>query len=246
MGLFLKFFAFIMSVILALFVKTPVGGYEPDIIEINGVKYKNCFVNEYVYLVDECFDEKNSEPIYTELGGTKWYSITDKIITCGRNRFSQLVSEGELVYCIESEWDSLKNYYYDTENWNCYMKTRFVQADGEHAGEPFFQKEFERVDSNLWNKMMVEYNGDILNQNVTNLVKLPYCDDALTPRIQFYMKSKDGLFGAFSQELVYYNGKYYFTRTRVSEMYVEANEIPNDLQAFIEELVGEYKLFNPF
>ncbi len=92
---------------------------------------------------------------------------------------------------------------------------------------------------------MENYSFDSPNYGKMGEVKLPYTLDSITPEIRFTMDSNDGLFNASSQDLLYYEGKYYFAYTYVGESYVVANTVPDDLQLFLDDIVGEYKSFIP-
>ncbi len=237
MGMFLKIWALIMGMIMAFFsAKTPAKTYEPETVDINGVTYKNCFLHEGVQLQ---YSPDPLEQFCVDSKGEKWFSVSDKIKLRGESRSSVFYPDGILYYCREDEWNSIKNYYYNTDNWICSMESEYIKEDGTR--KPEFKKEFESVNSEMWNKMMALYRADPANKHDgIKTIKLPCNIEVEKYRIRFEMNSKDGLFVAGSQTLLYYKGVFYFLETSVGGMYVEVNEISDDLQSFLHDLTKGY------
>ena len=156
MGMFLKLWALILGMIMAFFsAKTPAKPYEPETVAINGITYKNCFIPEYAYLMGSVqFDTK--EPFYTEESGlfrakTDWYKVNDKIIIRGRENLPILDTPGTVYYCRESNWNDLKAYYSNMNNWRFFAGTGYV-INGKTPDEIEIERENNNLE--LWEELM--------------------------------------------------------------------------------------------
>ena len=248
MGMFLKLWALIMGMIMAFFsAKAPAKAYEPETVVINGVTYKNCFIPEYAYLNAGKIQFDTNEPFYTEESGlfrskTDWYKINDKLIICGRDVLPILETPGTVYYCRESDWNELKAYYSDMNNWRFFAGTSYV-INGKKP-DPI---EIERNNNNLelWAELM-QFTFDCNNNNDRQsemkkqglYYELPQKINAEKYGIYFYMQSDDELFSAGTGcgDVIDYEGTLYLRVVSVGDMYDGAYKLPAELQSFIREL----------
>jgi hypothetical protein len=233
MGFFLKFFALIMGLIMAFFSKSPANtDYEPKTEDINGVTYKNCFIPEYVKYNGV---EVSSEELFTLIpgefeswGGPQkgWYKMTDKILSRGSCPNSGLEATGKRVFCRESDWNNLKEQYYNLDNWNYKLCNEFEISR-------------EMVDYALMSKIM-QFAYDCYYKGLNKSVELPINSETLDKGFYIEMEDTiDNLFCASSQICVY-NGEFYMEKTYVSEHHIVAYKFPEELQGYIGELAEQY------
>ena len=241
MGIFLKLFALIMGVIMAFFTpKTPTKAYEPETVTINGIAYKNCFIPEFS-AYNGLSISPDTEPVYTEktilLGSNNWYPVTDRIITRNRYPNDDLHSAGNNLYCRESDWNELKAYYGNSDNWNCFIGDIYGTEDSKKC-----EISPELIDPVLWYKMM-KFGLDFKN---TNPIKLPIKDkndlkDYGYVNLSFSMISKDGLFCAGLNDILEYKNECYLVDTYVEGLFIAAYKFPDDIQGYIKQLTEQYE-----
>ena len=246
MGFFFFFLALILGMIMAFFSSgTSKKPYEPKTEEVNGVIYKNCFLPEYVEYGgpsvsgDEpiCYIPNEDEYWFGPQKG--WYKITDSIIARGYQVNSGLEATGNRVYCRESDWDELKEFYGNMENYIFFIGTSY-DINGKKQAD--CEIDSELVDPVLWDKLM-QFAHDSYYERGTGknkAVELPL--DRKSYNIDFYltMENVDGLFSASSHNLCEYKGEFYMERTYVEGHYQEAFKIPEELQGYIRELAEHY------
>ena len=256
MGFFLKFFALIMGMIMAFFFPTGTSKkpYEPETVDINGVVYKNCFIPEYATLITtnedhstrEYFDYE--EPFYIEkekfgmgifTAETEWYRISDEILLRGQDKISDLGSCGFLYFCKESEWDRMKSFYYNMDNWSFSARTKYEVNDGKAPDAIEINREL--VNPILWNELMefsfdTKYNkSELKNQGLSFQIPMEKYED-IKRSCYFKMASTDDLFCAYTGDIMDYDGTLYMVDVTVSGMYYDVYKLPGELQKYFREL----------
>lgn len=242
MGMFLKLWALILGMIMAFFsAKTPAKPYEPETVVINGITYKNCFIPEYASLSGSVqIDAK--EPFYTEESGlfrskTDWYKINDRIIIRGKERYPISKTPGTVYYCRESDWNNLKAYYGNIDNWTCYIGTSYL-INGERIDDTRIDP--QHYSSAFLNGIM-QFAYDCSSKNLYEPTRLPQEIDTITSSFHIGMESADKLFLAGTGVIDESKGSFYIEGTYYEGLYTEAFRVPAELQDNIRELTEQYK-----
>ena len=198
---------------------------QPEIktVTFDGVTYKNCFIDEKLFIIEN-FNFHGEEADY----GEDFYKITDNIIYKGHTQtYSDTFGISEFLYCTEEDWEALKTFYADPDNFNYYCRTytnSYSQAE---------KKQLESVlDGNIFRQILGEAK-DVREDSYSYVTTIPRDDERKT--IEFVMESKDGLFYADSIRYVVYEGTVYH------EYDYTADEITNKHTVY--KLKGEYEEF---
>ena len=253
MGMFLKIWALIMGMIMAFFsAKTPAKAYKPETVVINGITYKNCFIPEYAGLNIRNDDDSKkryfdiNDPFYTAESGlfrskTKWYKINEKIIICGSDEYPSSPlsgAPGTIYYCRESDWNDLKAYYGNMNNWTCYIGDIYHTEDSKHI-----EIEEEYFNADLWKKIM-QFDYDCDETDMYKPVELPInqndIKDYTFVHLNMYMKSSDEVFYAHVSDILQYKGDIYIQKVYYEGFYVKAYKFPSELQEYILKLTKQY------
>lgn len=232
--------SYFMAIIMSLFpAKTPIET-GPTVIDINGVTYKNCFMPDYgpTPKYASKLSAEGIKPFYVASDGKKYYSVTESILYSPTSVLDTTTEGKEMCYCRESEWESLKAFYYDVKNWNCsFDGTIYDLVDGEYVGVKYDQT-IELNDSAQWHQLMdFQYNAD-RNKNPDYIKLKPVYGQSQEGFFTFRMTSKDDLFYVCSQNFFLYKGEIYVIDLSVGGEYKIVYQVPEDLKLFILEITG--------
>lgn len=192
---------------------------------LNGVKYKNCFIDEDLFIVEN-FNFYGETPDYVD----DYYKITDNIIYKGHTQtYSDNFGISESLYCPEEDWEELKAFYANPDNFNYYCRTytnSYLQAE---------KKQLESVDGNIFRQILGEVE-EVREEGYSYIVKIPRDDDRKT--ISFRMESKDGLLYAQSIRYVVYDGTVYYERDYTPDEITNKHTVYK-LKSEYEEFISE-------
>lgn len=237
--------SYIMALIMSLFPAKPPVETGPTVVDINGVKYKNCFLSDSVgllnyYDVVGSYDD-SIKPIYVDAEGKEYYTVNDSMIVqshhspTNTNPFTQVY-----YYCPENEWETLRAYYWDLENWNCKVSGWYKK---EINGELVLNEvdlSLENLDPEKWHQIMAFEASSDRNVNSNYIEYKTGESHPTTVSIKISMRSKDELFGRTTGFFCsyYQDEKMYYVATSVGNLYDVVYEMPADLQAYLMELIG--------
>ncbi len=196
-------------------------------VTLGGVTYKNCFIDKNIFIIDD-FNFYEKEPDY----GDDFYKITDNILYKGhRQTYSDNFGISESLYCPEEDWEELKAFYADPDNFNYYCRTytnSYLEAE---------VKQLDGVNGELFNQILGEAE-DVREEGYSYITKIPA--DRNRKTIEFVMESKDNLFYADSIRYVVYEGTVYHEYDYIPSEITNKHtvyKLKSELEKFISELL---------
>lgn len=233
----MKIFSAIMAIIMSLLSLLFPSEEKPEFqtVEINGKTYKNCFINENLKL-SKNYNFYVEEPVYTEeiegvSGGytNNYFDLGNGWIYKNESTSSS-VDFSQKIFCPEEDWDKLKGYYADPENYKYYCCSMKFLDEGD-----FNRYEIENVDS-------IKFDEIINTAEEISEGKFDYRDYKTFMFRNYTMgafrkESNDGVFYSQSETLLIKNKKvYYFSAVNGTSGQFYAVALPDETNNYAAEL----------
>ncbi len=215
----LKFFVFILSMILSLLnISPPQEVYEPKTIEINGIVYKNGFFEDEDMALNINSSNDNfysDEPVYTE---TKKLFAQNNYYAYGHGTdwiwSSESTSENikENMYCPIDDWDELNEYYSDIKNYNHVFTSS--PAEGEITITEFDEEKMEAL---------FDFSSDNTNgvKAGVEVIEIDYDLYKTFGKINFIKTSKDEVLIRYGSTFCIYEGKLCQVGTLIGQLNIQ-------------------------
>lgn len=201
-----------------------------DTIEINGIVYRNKFQGDLILRNPQY----KNEPVliddtgrYFQLEGTDYELIYD--VT------SSQIGHSESVYCRDDQWQELKAYYSDTENFSYQYITN--QKGGKFESHTVDEMDIKKLnelisfcEKNSYNPFSGSDSDNTRTVSTSSLSKTEY---------RFGMNSNDGLFSSGAASLYISENKLvleYYSMMRKGKTLVI--DVPEDLSDYFISIIN--------
>ena len=203
-------------------------------IMVNGVLYRNKFQGDLILRNPTYSEEpvlKDTTGQYHRIAGPKYYLLY--------NVNSEVVGAPESVYCRDEQWQELKKYYSDSNNftYQCIVKTDGVSSKTVEVDKMDIVKLNELLsfcEENAYNP------NDFAGENNTKAVSTSSLGDK---SYRFKMSSNDGLFSADAKSfsivdntLVY---RYYEVMPEDKTLIID---VPKDLSDYFVSIIRNFEI----
>lgn len=211
--------------------ETPEAPYIPEVktITIKGAEYKNCFLDENLFFVEKPDFNKEAPDYITSL--SEYYKLENNWLydNASTNSEKDLT---EKLYCPEEDWEELKAYYSDPENYYYQYKAtpRYVSEDTYVEGDYIT---VSVTDGEMFKKLLVD-ESDIRISDSNSVISITSNEEHTL--FSFKRTSKDELFCKHSSTFTVYKGTVYHQDTRIGN-YITLYKIKDEINEYISELL---------
>ncbi|MBQ8764050.1 MAG: hypothetical protein IJZ07_08100 [Clostridia bacterium] len=198
-------------------------------ITVEGVRYKNCFLDENLWFVEK-HDFSTKNPDYTTTS-SEYYKIENNWLYV-KSDANEEYDLSEKLYCPEEDWEELKAYYSNPENYyyQCKAIPRYVSEDTYVEGD-FIT--ITVTDGETFKKLLVE-ESDIRASDSNSVISITSNEEHTLFR--FKRTSKNELFCKQSSTFTVYKGTAYHRGGQTGN-YTTLYKIKDEIQEYISGLL---------
>lgn len=194
-------------------------------ITVEGVRYKNLFLDENLRFVEK-HDFSGKEPDYAT-ASSEYYKVENNWLYV-KSEANEDYDLSEKLFCPEEDWEELKAYYSNPENYDYqYIESLYSESPNDSY--------LTVTDSEMFKKLLGD-ESDIRISGNDSTIRIS--DDK--KQASFYLKrtSKNGLFYKCSAEFTVYESKVYHDGTHMG-IYNETiiHKLKDEINEYISGLL---------